>query len=228
MDNPFSRIRQPRQEPVGVVGLGRFGSTLALALAEEGVEVLGIDTDPKVVREHATLLTEAAVADGTDEEALEQLGFFDLSTVVVAVGHHLEVSILTAATLAERGVESIWARADTAAHARILERVGVHHVVRPEYDTGRRVAHLLDGRIREFAEIARDYSVVAMIAPQAVTKTPDQLFTEYGVQIVSVKRERAWQPVRSTADLRPGDLITVAGSPNALERFSNLLSAQDH
>ena len=126
---------------VAVIGLGRFGMSLALELAGDGVEVLGIDSDPKVVQSMAGRLTHVVEADSTDEEALRQLSVHEFDRAVVGIGNDLEASILTASVLLTLGVPHVWARAISHSHARILGQLGVHHVVRPEHDMGKRVAH---------------------------------------------------------------------------------------
>lgn len=210
--------------PVVVIGLGRFGTSLARELMSHGVEVMGIDADEKFVREQAPYLTETIQADSTDAEVLRQLGLEEVERVVVAIGAHLEDSILTASNLVELGVKDIWAKADSDAHARILTQLGVHHVVRPERDTGKRVAHLLGTRFHDYAEMAEGYGVIKLSAPAAVTTAPVDLkavFAEHRVQLVSVHKGRGvWLPIQDGAILSPADDIVVAGDPVALERFS--------
>lgn len=132
---------------------------------DHGVEVLGIDTSEKFVRDYSPILTEVVQADTTDAEVLRQLGVAEVERVVLAIGSHLEDSILTASNLVELGIKDIWAKADSDAHARILQQLGVHHVIRPERDTGRRIAHLLGGKFEDFAEIANGYGVTKLTAP---------------------------------------------------------------
>ena len=228
MANLFGALRREKSSinipPVVVIGLGRFGSSLAKELMEHGVEVLGIDTDEKFVREHADFLTEAVTADTTDAAALRQLGVDEVERVVLAIGSDLEDSILTASNLVELGIKDIWAKADSDAHARILTQLGVHHVIRPERDTGRRVAHLLGGRFEDFAEIAADYGVTVMTPPGGGRAAPLQLpqgGEEHHVQIIS-RREGPgeWRPLADATQLTHRDLIVVAGSPGDLEAFS--------
>ena len=228
MANLFGALRREKSSinipPVVVIGLGRFGSSLAKELMEHGVEVLGIDTDEKFVREHADFLTEAVTADTTDAAALRQLGVDEVERVVLAIGSDLEDSILTASNLVELGIKDIWAKADSDAHARILTQLGVHHVIRPERDTGRRVAHLLGGRFEDFAEIAADYGVTVMTPPASASAAPlnlQQVWEEHHVQIIS-RREGPgeWRPLADATQLTHRDLIVVAGSPGDLEAFS--------
>lgn len=208
-----------------VIGLGRFGISLASELTANGVEVLGVDADAKVVKEHAPYLTDAVVADATDPEALAQLGLEDIERVVLAVGTHLEASILTASNLLEAGVPDIWAKASSEAHGRILTQLGVHHVVHPERDTGRRVAHLLGGRFNEFAEIAPGYSVTSLSTPRSligVPLKPKTFWQEKGVLIMAVRDpDGAFCPVTADTQLAASDIIIAGGNPAALESFTH-------
>ncbi|MDO5032547.1 TrkA family potassium uptake protein [Corynebacterium sp.] len=228
MASIFDAIRRDKQSidipPVCVVGLGRFGSSLAKELMDHGVEVLGIDASEKLVREYSPYLTEAIQADTTDAEALRQLGVDEVERVVVAIGSHLEDSILTASNVVELGCGDIWAKADSDAHARILTQLGVHHVIRPERDTGRRVAHLLGGHFEDFAEIATDYGVTTLTPPASIVRRPTVLasvWETHRVQLVSVREASgSWRPITDGMRLSANDLIAVAGSPLDLEAFS--------
>ncbi len=145
---------------VVVIGLGRFGSSLARELARRGYEILGIDADPRRVQVLADDLTHAVVADTTDEDALRQLDVPDFERAVVGIGSNLEASILTTSLLVDFGIPSIWAKALNHQQARILERVGAHHVVLPEHDMGERVAHLVTGRMLDFIAFDDDYAII--------------------------------------------------------------------
>ena len=212
--------------PVVVIGLGRFGSAVAEELMDNGVEVQGIDSDAKVVNDHAHLLTECAQADSTDVEALKQLGVPEMERVVLAIGSNLEASILTASNLVEMGISNIWAKADSSAHARILTQLGVHHVVHPERDTGRRVAHLLRGTFQDFALFGEDFGMIKMRPPKPLRGHPidlQALWKQHHVGIVSVRVGTGhWTPFIPDAHLTGDDLIIVAGKPDDLERFSEL------
>lgn len=139
---------------------------MAEELHSHGVDVLGIDVDEKLLHDSDPHLTDSFIADATDPEALKQLGVKDFQQVVIGVGSSLEASILTVSNLVELGVKDIWAKADSDAHARILTRVGVHHVVCPERDTGRRVAHLLSGRFQDYTVFDQGYAMITLRAPK--------------------------------------------------------------
>ncbi|MBC2682010.1 potassium channel family protein [Corynebacterium anserum] len=209
---------------VTVIGLGRFGLALARELTGYGVEVFGIDNDEKLLREHSTDCTDFAVADTSDPQALRQLGVDEARCVVIGIGSDLESSILTASNVVEFGVPNIWAKADSDAHARILTQIGVHHVLRPERDTGRRVAHLLGGRFENFAEVDSDFGMIKMSTPSILsgkTIDVDRLWSNRRVHIVAVKSTgQGWRPFTPDTQLTVSDLIVIGGSPTRLEEFA--------
>ena len=209
-----------------IIGLGRFGGSLALELARQHTDVLAIDTSPKLVDKYADEVTHAVVADSTDEEALKQLGVHQFRRAVVAIGADLEASILTTSVLANFGIPNIWAKALSRQHARILERVGAHHVVLPEHDMGERVAHLVMGRMLDYIEFEDDYAMVKTVAPAEAVGRPlaeSELRSKYGITVVSIKR-RGEGFTYATADtvVRRGDLLIVAGKATDTERFAEL------
>lgn len=138
-------------EPVVLIGLGRFGTAVALELVRRGIEVLAVDSSPKRVQSMAGQLTQVVSADCTDIEALRQLGVPDFYRAVVAIGSDIEASILVTSLLVELEIEDIWAKAISDHHGRILRRVGAHHVVYREFEMGERVAHLVTGRMLDWS-----------------------------------------------------------------------------
>jgi trk system potassium uptake protein TrkA len=211
---------------VVVIGLGRFGKSLALELIDEGTEVLGIDNDPKTVQSLAGRLTHVVEADATNEEALRQLSVPDFDRAVVGIGTNLEASILTSSVLVNFGVRTIWAKAISHSHARILGQIGVHHAVRPEHDMGKRVAHLVRGRMLDYIEFDDGYAIVKTTPPASILDLPlgrSGVRSKYGVTIVGVKR-RGQDFTHATADtvVREGDQIIVSGPEQGVEGFSEL------
>ena len=211
---------------VVVVGLGRFGKSLALELVEEGTEVLGIDDNPKTVQSLAGRLTHVVEADSTNEEALRQLSVHEFDRAVVAIGSDLEASILTSSILVNFGVRDIWAKAISHSHARILSQLGVHHVVRPEHDMGKRVAHLVRGRMVDYIEFDDGYAIVKTQPPTSILGLPlgeSRVRSRYGVTIVGVKRSGAdFTHATPETVVFEGDLIIVSGPEDGVERFSDL------
>src|SRR5699024_12506328 len=117
-----------------IIGLNRFGSSLSLELMNHGWEVLAVDTQSRRVQAHADALTHTIVGDATDEAVLHQIGASQFARAVVAIGNHLEESILPTSLLVAARVPSIWARATSRRHGRILEQLGAHHTGVPDDD----------------------------------------------------------------------------------------------
>lgn len=211
---------------IAVLGLGRFGGSLALELMRQGWEVTGIDSDPQTVQSLVQELTHAAVADTTDEAALRQLGVHELVHAVVGIGTEREASILTTALLADLGVQNIWAKAINRQHGRILERVGAHHVVLPEHEMGERVAHLVTGRILNFIQFEDDYALVQTRAPEETfdkTLAESALRSKYGVTVASLKRPgEGFTYATANTVIYAGDTLIVAGRTKQVESFANL------
>ena len=212
--------------PVVVIGLGRFGSSLALELIRLGTEVLAIDHRPKIVQSLAGEITQIVTADATDLQALHQLGIPDFQRAIVAIGSDIEASILTTSLLVEVGVEDIWAKAISRQHGRILERIGATHVVLPEHDMGERVAHLVSGRMLDYVQIDPDFVLVKTHPPRELVGVPlsdVRLRRKYGVTIVSVKsKDEEYRHATPDTVLQYGDVILVVGPTAKVERFTAL------
>lgn len=209
-----------------VIGLGRFGSSLAAELVAHGWEVLGVDSNARLVQAYADSLTHTVVADSTDDEALRQIGAHEFSRAVVAIGTHLEESILTTSLLVDMGVPHIWAKAISRRHGRILQQIGAHHVVLPEHDMGERVAHLVSGRMLDYVEIEQNFALGKTRAPREIIGRKlgeTGIRAHHGITVVCIKKHGA-QFTYATADTVPqkGDIIIVAGKTDEVERFADL------
>lgn len=217
--------RAPAGSRVVVLGLGRFGVSLARELVRRGTDVLGIDSDQVLVQRYAEELTHTAVADTTDPEALRQLDVPDFERAVVSIGSDLEASILTTAVLVDFGIGNIWAKATSRQHGRILERVGAHRVVLPEHEMGERVAHLVTGRMIDYIRFEDDFAMVKTLAPHDIV---DRTLAESGVRkrhqitVVGIKR-RGEEFTYATQDtvVRAGDLLIVSGRIHDVEAFAD-------
>jgi trk system potassium uptake protein TrkA len=157
-----------RDESVVVIGLGRFGSSLALELLLRDIRLLAIDSSAKLVQALSNRIPHIVVADATDPEALEQLGVAEFRRAVIAIGTDQEASILATANMADLEISDIWAKATSRHHGRILERVGAHHVVLPEHDMGERVAHLVSGEMLDYIEIEPGYVMAKTRPPRDI------------------------------------------------------------
>jgi trk system potassium uptake protein len=215
------------KDPVAVIGLGRFGTALALELARGGTEVLAVDNRSDIVQRLSGQLGQVVVADSTDQDALTEIGIGDFPRVVVAIGNDLEASILTTALLAEVGIRDIWAKAVSRQQATILERVGAHHVVFPEQDMGERIAHLVAGRLLDWVELDPQWVFAKTKPPKELVGVPlgeSGLRKRHHVTVVSVKPENQTSYTHADYDtvLTYGSLIVIAGKPADVERFVDL------
>ncbi|MFM7536596.1 MAG: potassium channel family protein [Acidimicrobiales bacterium] len=216
----------PAADDVLVVGLGRFGSALADELVALGHGVLAVDADPELVQRHADRFDQVVVADATNAEALRQLGAGEFRQAVVGIGGDIEASILTVLALLDCGVPNVWAKAITAEHGRILERVGAHHVVFPEMEMGRRVAHLVTNRMLDY--IALDDRLVLVEVPVPASLAGATLRSagvreHHGVTVVCVKPAGGgYRMSHPDWELRDGDTLLVAGPPEVAEAFGRL------
>ncbi|MDN5758522.1 MAG: TrkA family potassium uptake protein [Tomitella sp.] len=209
-----------------VIGLGRFGRSLAEELESRGTEVLGIDSDAALVQQVSVTLTHTVVADTTDPEVLTQLGVPDFRRAVVGIGTDLEASILTTSILSDFGIPHIWAKATSRQHGHILERVGAHHVVLPEHDMGERVAHLVTGQMLDFVPFEEDFAMVKTTAPAAMmgkTLLASDSRRRFGVTVVAIKPADG-QFTHASVDtvVGDGDVLIVAGRTTSVEAFSDL------
>jgi trk system potassium uptake protein TrkA len=207
-----------------VLGLGRFGGAIAETLTKLGHEVLAVDHDHGVVQHYAGMLTHVVEADTTNEEALRQLGVGQFDCAVVAIGSHMEASILTTSLMADFGLSNIWAKAITRAHGRILSRVGATRVVLPEHEMGERVAHLVAGRALNYIEFEDGFALVETAAPREyVGKSLAEagIRAEHGVTVVSIKRHgEDFSYATPDTVIASDDLLIVAGKTHLAERFA--------
>ncbi|GGC81079.1 potassium transporter [Tersicoccus solisilvae] len=216
--------RPAHNQPVLVIGLGRFGSATADQLVKQGREVLAIERDPVLVQKWAGTLTHVVDADATDIDALRQLGAQEFNSAVVGVGTSIESSVLITVNLVDLGVEHLWVKAITPAHGKILSRIGANHVIYPEADAGRRAAHLVSGRLLDYIEFDDDFAIVKMRPPretQGFTIREASVRKKYGVTIVGVKSPGE-DFTYATGDTKVSsrDLLIVSGHVDLIERFA--------
>lgn len=216
----FNRLAET--DSVAVIGLGRFGSSLALELMNAGAEVLGIDSSETVVQNFEGHLTKLVKADSLSETALRQLAIPEFSYVVIAIGSDIEASILTASLLLRFNIENIWAKATSDAHGQILQQLGVHHVIYPERDMGRRVAHLVRGRMQDYFEIGYEQALIITSANSAVIgkAQPDP---KHNVEIVArCNPQVGWSSVREDTIIEDGDTLLIIGPSTETEAFGRI------
>jgi trk system potassium uptake protein TrkA len=178
------------EDDVLVIGLGRFGAAAALELHRLGHKVVAVEKDPHLAEGFSGRLDRVILGDASQPQTIEACRASSYKLAVIGIGSSIEASVLTAANLIDAGISSIWAKAVSAEHARILERIGVRHVVRPEADSGRRVAHLLNGKLQDYIEFDDGYAIVKIAPPREMigfTLAQSQIRSKYGVTVVGVK-----------------------------------------
>jgi K+ transport systems, NAD-binding component len=207
-----------------IIGLGRFGSSVAKFLSEMGYEVLAIDADPESVQDLANIVTHAVSADSTDEEAMKALGIRNFDVVVVAIGENIQASILTTLILKDLGVHKIIVKAQNELHGKVLNKIGADKVVFPERDMGLRVAHhLISPNIMEHIELSSDFSIVEMKAPSAMwgkdLRNLD-IRVKYQCNVLAVKRNGEMNiSFPPDEKLLVNDVLVIVGRNEQLTRM---------
>ena len=208
-----------------VIGLGRFGSSVARALTQLGEEVLGIDLDEDRVQALSDQLLHVVVADATDPAVMESLGLRNFDVAVVSIGRRLQDSILITLALKEAGIPRVVARAVDDMHGRVLRKVGADRVFFPERDMGVRAAHSMVGsEIIDYIEFGSDYSIMEIEAPaKFVGATLGELGVraKYGITVLALKRGGEVLTAPQAADLvEEGSVLVVMGRNSDLRKFT--------
>lgn len=210
-----------------VIGLGRFGTSVALTLHSLGHEVLAIDADEDRVQRLSEQVTHVVQADTTDENSLKALGLRNFDAVVVAIGANLQANVATTLLLKEMGIPFIIAKASNALHGKMLEKIGADRVVYPERDMGQRVAHsLISSNVLDYIELSPSLSLVEVKAPAAfIGQTLQQanMRALYGVNVVAIKRlEMLIVPPQPNDVIKERDILIVIGASEGLQQLEIL------
>lgn len=215
-------------QQIAVIGLGRFGESVARSLTELGCDVLAIDSDMKRVEAIAKTVTHAVQVDATDEENLKALGLLNFDAVVLATGKYIQDSILSALIIKEMGVKNVIAKASSELHKRALEKIGVSRVVYPERESGVKLAHsLMSLNLIEYLEVTSEYQVAEIIIQDEFhgkTIKEVDLRNRYGVNVLAIRRGRENLNVLPQAEdiLHKGDMLVLLGSNKDLKKFSEI------
>lgn len=207
-----------------VIGLGRFGGSVAKGLTDMGYEVLAIDKSEQRTQDFANIVTHAVEADTTDENALKALGIRNFDVVVVAIGEDIQSSILTTLILKEMDVQHVVVKARNELHGKVLYKIGADKVVYPERDMGLRVVHnLISPNILDIIELADDYSIVEINAGKFFSgKTLQQLDirAKFGCNVMAIKSgERINIAPLANDRIHAGDVLVVIGHNDDLQRL---------
>ena len=209
-----------------VLGLGIFGSTVAKTLSQYGCEVLAIDKDSDCVERIDEFVTKGVIGDVTDLEFLRGLGMDEIDVGIVAIGDHLEESILAVLNLKELNVPYIIAKAKNHQFKTVLEKIGADRVVRPEKEMGEKIARsLLRNNITDLIEIDDNYSVVEMKVPESWvnhTLLTLDLRKKYGINILG-RRDGQTHKLELYVDpnyvIQSDDMFLMIAETNKIEKF---------
>ena len=224
-----------KRKQFGVIGLGRFGSAMAMTLTELGHDVIGVDGNEARVQQLADVITHALQIDATDEKALRAAGIQEVDVAVVSIGENIESSVLVVMQLRELGIPTIVAKAVSPLHGRILEKLGVSRVIFPEREMAIRIAHsLVMTNVIDYIELSREFSIVEVPAPEAfVGRTLKQLELRprLGLTLIAIKRPSAESgtvvtSIAPAADetIRAGDVLALLGRTEQLNQLDRLLA----
>lgn len=219
-----------------IIGLGRFGMSLATNLAAGGAEVLAIDADRRVVENIKDEVTLAVTLDATDEHALRSLGLEKVDAAIVCIGESFETNQLATLLLKNLGVKRVIAKATTAMQRHILQLIGADQVVSPEEEMGAKLAkHLLVPLALDMIPLAEGFSIVEMNAPAAFVGKALQglkLRQRFGINIVAIKKhhppeKEGAQPVlasinnlpRPTCVIEEHDILIAIGHEEGFQKL---------
>lgn len=217
-----------KKKEFAVIGLGRFGGSICRALSQDGMEVLAIDLDEDKVNEYREIASHAVVADTTDERVLKDLGIRNFDHVIVAIGDNIQASILTTLMLKELGVSNITVKAQNDYHEKVLSKIGANHIVHPERDMGKRIAHnIISNNVLDYLELSEEHSIVEIMASQKmIDKTLIELDVraKYGINIVAFKRgNNIMVSPPANENILRGDILIVIGAVQDIIRFEKNL-----
>ena len=213
------------EDDVLVIGLGRFGGAVAVELQRLGHNVVAVERDAALAEGFLGKVGKVVQADATNPAAIANIKARSFKLAVVGIGSSVQASVLCSMNLVDAGIPTIWAKALTPEHARILDRIGVNHVISPEVDSGRRVAHLLNGKLMDYIEFDDGFAIVKMRPPQEAigfTLAQSAIRSKYGVTVVGVKTPgQDFTYAVPDTKVTAHDTLIVSGPTDLLERLAS-------
>ncbi|MBJ6362377.1 potassium channel family protein [Paenibacillus sp. GCM10012307] len=205
-----------------IIGMGRFGSSVARSLSEMGFQVLAIDSDEHRIQDIVNIVTYAVKADSTDEEAMRSIGIRNFDVVVVAIGQDIQSSILTTLILKDMGVSRIIVKAQNELHGKVLDKIGADKVIFPERDMGLRLAHhLISPNVLDFIELSKDHSIVEVQATAGIigqSLKDLNVRAKYNCNVMAIKNGPHINISPNADDLlKPEDILVVVGKNKDLK-----------
>lgn len=199
-----------------VIGLGRFGTSLAMTLNAYGHDVLTIDFDPKRVQQVSHVLPHVVQLDATDIDALREVGAESFDTGIVCIGTYFEANLLATVSLRKLGVRRVITKARTVTQQDILQRIGADEVILPEHEAGVRLARRMAGiNFVDFLELSDDKGVVELVTPQHLvgkSLREAQIRQQYGLAVIAIRRgDDVVISPRAEEIIQENDILVVLG-----------------
>lgn len=212
-----------------VIGLGRFGSTASCELMKMGHSVLGIDINARIVDKYADELTQAVIADVTDQDALDELGLDNYDVVLIAIGSDFQASLLCVVHLKSLGIKKIWVKATSRAEHLILNKLGVTRIVHPEEEMGVRVAQTLSyPMVNDYISLGNGEFVVEVTISERLNNTELKTILDHGddnLHVLLVKRKmQIFTHPELDFRLQHKDIVILAGQLSALQSIAPRLA----
>ena len=207
-----------------IIGLGRFGSSVAKTLYALGHDVLAIDSNEDLVQEISDSVTHAVQMDATDENALRTLGLRNFDVAVVTIGANIQASVMATLLVKDMGIKYIIAKGNSDLHAKVLYKIGADRVILPEKDMGVRVAHnLVSSSILDYIELSPDYSIIEIESPKewyGKSMKELSLRSKYGINVMAIKRNNEVNISPDADDvINKEDIVVARGSAEDLTKL---------
>jgi trk system potassium uptake protein TrkA len=207
-----------------VLGIGRFGFSLASKLYDLGYDVLAIDKDEERIKAIADLVTHAVQADTTDIDTLKSIGLKNIDCAIVSIASDINASLMTVLNVQELEIPEIYAKAQNEQHAKVLHKIGIEKVFLPERDMGKRVAHyMVSNKILDLIELDPEHSIIEINALEQWSGKSLQdlkLRVKHGINVIAIKRgdELNISPI-ATDEIEASDILVVVKNKRCLAKI---------
>jgi trk system potassium uptake protein TrkA len=223
-----------------VIGLGTFGSNVAKELVKRNMQVLAIDNDTEIVNKISSYVTQALVADATDEKAMEDAGVADCDTAIVSIGENVETSILATLIVKELGVKNVIVKCTSQWHSKVAVKIGADKVVYPEFEMAKKLAeNIVSPNILEQIELSKNYNLIELVAPKifwGTTIKNSGIRNNYSINVIAIRRsvpvidDDGQTDIKEEVNMVPGpddeimqnDVLVVVGSEEALSKIKKV------
>lgn len=207
-----------------IFGLGRYGIAVARELVNNGMEVIAVDADEKIVNAAANELPICKCADITDPDVIHQLGISNADVVIIAMANNLEASVMAVTLCKELGIKTIIAKSANEMHQKILTRVGADKVVFPENESGIRLAkNLLSSGLVDMVSLAKNVSMIELdVKPEWLGKNLIELNLrkKYSVNVVALRKgESVSVDIDPHAPLQADDKLIVIANTEKISKL---------